>query len=78
MSRAAIVEDSERLADMVRQALAGVGIEVDQFRNISVATYGLRNADCSVMIVDRGLPDGDGLTLLRALRAAGQMTQCLC
>ncbi|WP_343674938.1 response regulator transcription factor [Paraburkholderia heleia] len=77
MSRVAIVEDSERLADMVRQALAGVGIEVDQFRNISEATYGLHKADYSVMILDRGLPDGDGLTFLRALRASGQMTPCL-
>ncbi|MFP3606898.1 response regulator transcription factor [Paraburkholderia sp. SIMBA_053] len=77
MSRVAIVEDSERLADMVRQALAGVGIEADLFRNISEATYGLLRADYSVMIVDRGLPDGDGLTFLRALRAAGQMTPCL-
>ncbi|MEX3842811.1 MULTISPECIES: response regulator transcription factor [unclassified Paraburkholderia] len=77
MSRVAIVEDSERLADMVRQALAGVGIEVDQFRNISEATFGLRKADYSVMILDRGLPDGDGLSFLSALRAAGQMTPCL-
>ena len=77
MSRVAIVEDHERLADMVRQALAIVGIEADLFRNISEATYGMSHADYALLIVDRGLPDGDGLTFLRTLRAAGFMTPCL-
>lgn len=77
MSRVAIVEDHERLADMVGQALASVGIEADLFRNISEATYGVRRAEYAVLIVDRGLPDGDGLTFLRELRAAGWMTPCL-
>ena len=77
MSRVAIVEDHERLAGMVRQALADAGIEVDLFRNLSEATYGLGQADYAVLIIDRGLPDGDGLAFLRALRAGGRMTPCL-
>ncbi|PLZ00586.1 DNA-binding response regulator [Burkholderia sp. WAC0059] len=77
MSRVAIVEDHERLADLVGQALARVGIEADLFRNISEAAYGVRQADYAVLIVDRGLPDGDGLTFLRTLREAGQTTPCL-
>ena len=77
MSRVAIVEDHERLAEMVRQALVAAGIEADLFHNISEARYGVSRADYAVLIVDRGLPDGDGLTFLRALRAAGQMTPCL-
>ena len=77
MSRVAIVEDHARLADMVSQALMRVGIEADQFRNISGATYGVRQLDYAVLIIDRSLPDGDGLSFLRALRAAGWMTPCL-
>ncbi|CAM2192516.1 response regulator transcription factor [Paraburkholderia sp. A1RI_3L] len=77
MARVAIVEDHERLADMVRQALAGVGIEADLFHTVSEAAYGMRRADYAVLIVDRGLPDGDGLTFLRTLRKAHQMTPCL-
>ncbi|MGC3026572.1 response regulator transcription factor [Burkholderia sp. DN3021] len=77
MSRVAIVEDHARLADMVSQALMRVGIEADQFRNISGATYGVRQFDYAVLIIDRSLPDGDGLSFLRALRAAGRMTPCL-
>lgn len=77
MSRVAIVEDHERLADMVRETLANVGIEADLFRTISEAAYGVSQADYAVLIVDRGLPDGDGLTFLRTLRAAGHMMPCL-
>jgi DNA-binding response OmpR family regulator len=77
MSRVAIVEDHERLAGMVRQALLGAGIEADLFCNVSEASYGVSRADYAVLIIDRGLPDGDGLTFLRALRAAGPMTPCL-
>jgi DNA-binding response OmpR family regulator len=77
MSRVAIVEDHARLAEMVARALAAVGIEADLFRTVSEAAYGVRQADYAVLIVDRGLPDGDGLTFLRTLRAAGQSTPCL-
>ena len=60
MSRVAIVEDHARLAEMVARALAAVGIEADLFRSVSEAAYGLRQADYAVLIVDRGLPDGEG------------------
>ena len=77
MSRVAIVEDHERLAEMVRQALAAAGIEADLFHTVSEASYGVSRADYDVLIVDRGLPDGDGLAFLRTLRAAGEMMPCL-
>ncbi|MEW6341870.1 MAG: response regulator transcription factor [Pseudomonadota bacterium] len=77
MSRVAIVEDHERLAQMVRQALVSAGIEADLFHSISEARYGVSRGGYAVLIVDRGLPDGDGLAFLRTLRTAGQMTPCL-
>jgi len=77
MSRITIVEDHQRLAEMVRHALAAAGIEADLFHTLSEASYGLSRADYAVLIVDRGLPDGDGLAFLRTLRTAGQMTPCL-
>lgn len=77
MSRVALIEDHERLADMIRHALSMAGIETDHFRNISEARYGVEHADYAVLIVDRGLPDGDGLAFLRAVRSAGRMTPCL-
>ncbi len=77
MPRVAIIEDHERLAAMLRQALAAAGIEADLFGNIGEATYGLGQADYAALVIDRGLPDGDGLAFLRTLRAAGRMTPCL-
>jgi len=77
MSRIAIIEDHERLAEIVCLALAAAGIESDLFRTISEAAYGVSRADYAVLIVDRGLPDGDGLSFVRTLRATGQMTPCL-
>ncbi|MGF6971326.1 DNA-binding response OmpR family regulator [Paraburkholderia sp. WC7.3g] len=77
MSRVALIEDHARLAAMVRQALSSAGIETDLFATLSEARYGATRAEYAVLIIDRGLPDGDGLTFLRNLRAAGQMTPCL-
>ncbi|WP_175818822.1 response regulator transcription factor [Burkholderia sp. BCC0419] len=77
MPRVAIVEDHERLAGLLSQALAAAGIESDRFGNAREAAYGIDQADYALLIVDRGLPDGDGLTFLRTLRAAGRMMPCL-
>ncbi|KQR81724.1 two-component system response regulator [Burkholderia sp. Leaf177] len=77
MSRVALIEDHARLAEMIRQALSAAGVETDIFCTLSEASYGLSHGEYVVMIVDRGLPDGDGLAFLRSLRASGNMTACL-
>ncbi|MEK6353931.1 MAG: response regulator transcription factor [Burkholderia cenocepacia] len=77
MPRVAIVEDHERLAGLLSQALAAAGIESDRFGNAREAAYGVDRADYALLIIDRGLPDGDGLAFLRTLRAAGRMMPCL-
>jgi DNA-binding response OmpR family regulator len=77
MSRVALIEDHARLADMVRQALSGAGIETDIFGRLSEADYGISRANYAVLIIDRGLPDGDGLDFLRKLREAGRMMPCM-
>ncbi|MFK4441621.1 DNA-binding response OmpR family regulator [Caballeronia udeis] len=77
MSRIALIEDHARLAGMIRQSLSGAGIETDLFSNLAEAAYGLSHGGYSVIVLDRGLPDGDGLLFLRTLRAGGTMTPCL-
>ena len=77
MSRIALIEDHERLAALVRKALAGAGIEADTFGRVDSAWAALREAPYDALIVDRGLPDGDGLALVRRLREAGHLTPCL-
>ena len=77
MQRIAIVEDQARLAELIRQALGKVGIEADAFGTLASAWHAATHADYAALLIDRGLPDGDGLSLLRSLRAAGRMTPCL-
>ena len=77
MNRVVLVEDHARLAALVGKALSAAGIEVDSFERIEPAWHALSEAGYAALIVDRGLPDGDGLDLVRRLRAAGHRLPCL-
>ena len=77
MNRIALVEDHERLSTLVRKALAAAGIEVDVFDRIASAGHAIGQTPYGAIVVDRGLPDGDGLSLVRRLRADGNVTPCL-
>ena len=77
MNRIALVEDHERLSTLVRKALAAAGIEVDVFDRIASAGHAIAETPYGAIVVDRGLPDGDGLSLVRKLRADGNVTPCL-
>ena len=77
MNRIALVEDHTRLAELVRQALANAGIEADVFHDIHTAWLASTSIDYGVFVIDRGLPDGDGLQLVKRLRTAGRASPCL-
>jgi DNA-binding response OmpR family regulator len=77
MNRILLVEDHARVAALIRQALDKAGISLDAFEAIEPAWSALRQVAYGAMIVDRGLPDGDGLTLVKRCRAAGIHTPCL-
>jgi DNA-binding response OmpR family regulator len=77
MNRIALIEDHDRMATLVCKALLGAGIETDVFDRIDVAWHALRRAPYAALVIDRGLPDGDGLELVRRLRAVGMRTPCL-
>lgn len=77
MNRIALLEDHARLAELVRQALARAGIETDVFQDLHSAWLAADTIDYGVFVIDRGLPDGDGLQLVKRLRAAGRATPCL-
>ena len=77
MNRIALVEDHDRLSLLVRKALAAAGIEVDVFDRIASARHAIAQTPYGAIVVDRGLPDGDGLSLVRRLRADGNVTPCL-
>ena len=77
MNRIALVEDHVRLAELVRQALQAAGIPTDVFHSLETAWVAVRDIRYGALVIDRGLPDGDGLALVKRLRAANLATPCL-
>jgi DNA-binding response OmpR family regulator len=77
MYRIALVEDNVRLAALIQESLQAVGIDADTFEDQDGAWLALREIDYRILVIDRGLPDGDGLQLVRRLRQAGRATPCL-
>jgi DNA-binding response OmpR family regulator len=77
MNRILLVEDHERLARLVCKGLGDAGIAVDAVNSMAAAWSALRQLPYRALVLDRGLPGGDGLELLKRLRAAGHGTPCL-
>jgi DNA-binding response OmpR family regulator len=77
MNRVLLVEDHSRLAELIVQALENAGISVDVFGDLESAWSAARQVAYGALIIDRGLPDGDGLALVHRCRAAALHTPCL-
>jgi DNA-binding response OmpR family regulator len=77
MYRIALVEDHVRLAELICDALQPAGICADVFHGQAAAWVALREIDYTALVIDRGLPDGDGLDLVKRIRAADRDTPCL-
>jgi two-component system, OmpR family, response regulator QseB len=69
--RILLVEDNKRLARFVVSGLQGAGFVVDSVGSGDEGEAALRTVDYDVLVLDLGLPDYDGLVLLRNLRASG-------
>ena len=63
-----LVEDDLDLGNGVRIALTGQDTEVVWVRRLVDALHTLESMPCDLVLLDLGLPDGDGLALLRRLR----------
>src|SRR3984893_117005 len=66
--RLLVVEDNEQLAKLLTQGLQTAGYETDVLSTSEEASTVLRTTFYAALILDLGLPDGDGLELLRELR----------
>lgn len=67
--RLLVIEDEARIAEIVRAALVRNGFTVDVVRLCADAREALATNPYDAAILDLGLPDGDGLELLKELRA---------
>lgn len=66
--RILLVEDNARLAELVRDGLDRLGFAVDWYDSVEGAEHAQQVSHYDLLLVDLGLPDGDGLDLIRAMR----------
>jgi len=66
--RILLVEDNARLAALITDGLSAQGYAVDWSENLGSARHALEISSYDLLLVDLGLPDGDGLELIRSMR----------
>lgn len=66
--RVLIVEDNEELAALMAKGLAAAGYQVDHTNTAGDAKLVLTTNHYAAIILDLGLPDADGLSVLREVR----------
>lgn len=70
--RLLLVEDEPDMAEALGAALSRHAINVDYAPTLAMAREALENQVHDVVLIDRQMPDGDGMSLLGALRRAGR------
>lgn len=75
--RLALIEDNLRLADLIREGLTELGFVVDAFDTIRRVSAALNCMQYDLLILDLGLPDGDGVDFIRSIRAQRLQTPVL-
>jgi DNA-binding response OmpR family regulator len=72
-----VVEDEERVASFLGKGLRAHGYAVEWVRNGADALARAMDPGISLVILDLGLPDQDGLDVLAAMRERGSMVPVL-
>ena len=75
--RLLLVEDSARLRELLSESLRGADYPLDVVGTARDFSAAIASAEYDLLIIDLGLPDGDGLALIRELREAGNTTPVL-
>ncbi|HEC10265.1 MAG TPA: response regulator transcription factor [Acidimicrobiales bacterium] len=75
--RLLVVEDDLALGNVIRRGLAEEGHAVDLVGTVAQAEEALFVDDHDLLVLDLGLPDGDGAELCRRLRAEGSQLKVL-
>ncbi|CCE01484.1 response regulator transcription factor [Bradyrhizobium sp. STM 3809] len=69
--RLLVVEDNNELSKLLSQGLGSAGYQVDAVSSAADARDALSDISYAAMILDLGLPDEDGLSILTELRRRG-------
>jgi two-component system response regulator QseB len=75
--RILLVEDDELLGAGIHDTLSRAGYAVEWMRDGNMALSALEHGVFDAVILDLGLPDMDGLEVLRRTRAGGSVTPVL-
>ena len=69
--RLLLIEDTQRLRDLLTEAVHGAGWQIDAFGTAADGSDAIATTPYDLLLIDLGLPDGDGLDLIRATRRTG-------
>jgi two-component system response regulator QseB len=72
--RILLIEDDDLLGEAVRDGLRQQGYVVDWVQDSGAALAALSTSTPSALVLDLGLPSGEGLSVLRWLRQSGRTT----
>ena len=75
--RLLLVEDDQMLGSAVQQALHDASYAVDWVQDGATASIALDNHEYELVLLDLGLPQRDGIDVLRRLRSRGDATPVL-
>lgn len=75
--RILLIEDSARLRELLCEAIRDEGWKIDAFETAQEGRLALREGEYDLLLLDLGLPDEDGIDLLKSLRDAGTQTPVL-
>ena len=77
MGRILLVEDHDQLARLICKGLANAGIAADVMQRGEFLCDAMRQVAYEGLVLDRGLPDGDGMLMLQKMRRSGVTIPCL-
>jgi DNA-binding response OmpR family regulator len=75
--RLLLVEDNEELAQLLAKGLRNEGYDIDLLTTAADARAAVATMRYAALVLDLGLPDGDGLSVLRELRQRQDPTPVL-
>jgi len=72
-----LIEDNDRLAGFVRTGLMAAGFVTDRTDRVDGALAALATTRYDAIVLDLGLPDGDGMEVVKGVRRPGFATPIL-